>query len=112
MTEIYSSTSKENSDIDDFFDSIPENEEDLTSLFAEVAINKAKELLVSNLDSTDDESDNTDWETNSALTIASENTEAEDAIELPKISGSNLTPCALVDKIDRSIQRCGETKDL
>lgn len=115
MTEVYPSSSsinRENNDVDDFFDNIPENDEDLTGLFAEVAINKAKELLVPDLNSTDDDSENTDWETNSALTIASENTEAGDEIEIPQTSSSNLTPCALVDIKNGTIQRCGETKDL
>ena len=69
-------------------------------------------MLESNLDSTDDDSENSDWEIGFALTIASEGTEAEDAIEIPQISSSNLTPCALIDVIGGSIQRCGETKNL
>jgi len=105
------SNSEENNDIDDFFDNIPENEDDFTSLFAEIAsINKAKELLVSNSDRTDsDDSENTDCETSS---IADESTEVEDEVEIPQINSSNLTPCALIDTINGSIQRCGETKDL
>ncbi|GBC02917.1 hypothetical protein RclHR1_00490003 [Rhizophagus clarus] len=64
MTKIYlssSSISEANSDIDDFFDNIPESERDLTNLYTEIAniINKAKELLISNSDSTeDDDSEN------------------------------------------------------
>lgn len=117
MTEIYlslPSSSEENNDIDDFFDNIPENEDDFTSLFAEISsINKAKELLVSNSDSTnDDDSENTNCETSSMSTIAGESTEAEDEIEIPQISTSNLTPCALIDTVNGSIQWCGETKDL
>ena len=109
MTEINSSLPSE---IDDFFDNIPENEEDLTSLFTEVAINKARELLVSDLDSVDNNSESTGWDTSSALTIASGSTEAEDEIEIPQTSSSNLTPCALIDIINGSIQRCGEVKNL
>ena len=109
MTEINSSLPSE---IDDFFDNIPENEEDLTGLFTKIAINKARELLVSDLDSVDNNSESTGWDTSSALTIASGSTEAEDEIEIPQTSSSNLTPCALIDIINGSIQRCGETKNL
>ena len=109
MTEINSSLPSE---IDDFFDNIPENEEDLTSLFTEVAINKARELLVSDLDNVDNDSESTGWDTGSALTIASGSTEAEDEIIIPQTSSSNLTPCALIDIINESIQRCGENKHL
>ena len=117
MMEIYlnsPSISEASSEVDDFFDNISKNEDDFTSLFAEItSINKAKELVTSNLDSTDDdESENTDWETSSTLTIASESTEAENEIEIPRINSSKLTPCALVDIINGSIQRCSETKDL
>src|SRR4051794_27531367 len=109
MTEINSSLPSE---IDDFFDNIPENEEDLTSLFTEVAINKARELFVSDLDNGDNDSESTGWDTGSALTIASGSTEAEDEIEIPHTSSLNLTPCVLIDKINGSIQRCGEVKNL
>src|SRR5207248_8167996 len=109
MTEINSSLPSE---IDDFFDNIPENEEDLTSLFTEVAINKARELLVSDLDNVNNDSESTGWDTGSALTIASGSTEAEDEIIIPQTSSSNLTLCILIDIINRSIQRCGEVKNL
>jgi hypothetical protein len=112
MTEVYLSSSSTDEENNDFFDNIPENEKDLTGLFAEVAINKAKELLISDLNSTDDDSENTDWETNTVSSIASGSTEAGDEIELPQTNSSNLTLCALVDIKNGLIQRCGETKDL
>ena len=101
MTEIYlslSSISEANSNIDDFFDNIPESERDLTNLYTEIAnINKAKELLISNSHSIeDDDSENANWETSSMLTITSESIEAEEEIKIPQ-SSSNLTPCALID---------------
>ncbi|CAG8651926.1 10059_t:CDS:1, partial [Funneliformis caledonium] len=99
-------------EIDDFFDNISENEEDLTSLFTEVAINKARELLISNLDNVDNDSESTDWDTDSAFTIASESTEAEDEIIIPQTSSLNLTLCALIDIINGSIQSCSEVKNL
>ncbi|GES85510.1 hypothetical protein GLOIN_2v1474502 [Rhizophagus clarus] len=116
MTEIYlslSSISEANSNIDDFFDNIPESERDLTNLYTEIAnINKAKELLISNLDSTeDDDSENANWEASSMLTITSESIEAEEEIKISQ-SSSNLTPYALIDIKNGSIQRCSETKNL
>ncbi|GBC00390.1 hypothetical protein RclHR1_03840012 [Rhizophagus clarus] len=117
MMEIFfnsPSISEKNSDIDDSFDNITENEDDCNSLLAEIAsINKAKELVASDTDSTDDnDSENTDWEISSILTIASKSTEVENEVEILRINSSKLTPCALVDMINRSIQRCSETKDL
>ncbi|CAG8657570.1 11294_t:CDS:2 [Funneliformis mosseae] len=70
MTKINSSLPNK---IDDFFDNILENEEDLISLFTEIAINKARELLVSDLDNVNNNSESTDWNTSSALTITSKN---------------------------------------
>ena len=67
----------------------------MTSLFTEVAINKARELLVSDLDNVDNDSESTGWDTSSALTIASGSTEAEDEIEIPQIAGSRLTSCCI-----------------
>ncbi|GES76541.1 hypothetical protein GLOIN_2v1768551 [Rhizophagus clarus] len=89
MMEIYlssSSISEANSDIDDFFDNIPESERDLTNLYTEIAnINKAKELLISNSHSIeDDDSENANWETSSMLTITSESIEAEEEIKIPQ----------------------------
>jgi hypothetical protein len=118
MIEIYLSslnTSEENNDVNDFFNDIPENNDNFTSLFAEFAsINKVKELLISNLDSTDDSDfENTDWETSfMSTTIAGKSIEVENKIEIPQTNSSNLTPCALIDIINGSIQRCSETKDL
>ncbi|CAG8494674.1 13749_t:CDS:2 [Funneliformis mosseae] len=51
-----------------------------------IAINKAKKLLESNLDSMDDDSENTNWKIDSTLTIVSEGIEVEDTIEIPQIS--------------------------
>ena len=67
-------------------------------------------MLVSDLDNMNNDSESTGWDTSSALTIASGSTEAEDEIEIPQTSSSNLTPCALIDIINGSIQRCGEIK--
>ena len=54
MTKInsnISSINEINSNIDNYFDNISDNEDDLTSLFAEIAINKAKELFVLSVNS-------------------------------------------------------------
>ncbi|CAG8617515.1 7258_t:CDS:2 [Funneliformis mosseae] len=75
MTKINSSLPSE---IDDFFDNILENEKDLTSLFTEIIINKARELLVSDLNNVDNNSKSIDWNTGSVLTIISGSIEDND----------------------------------
>ncbi|RHZ43769.1 hypothetical protein Glove_856g18 [Diversispora epigaea] len=104
----------ENIEIVDFFDNIPENNDDI-NLFTEIAINKAKKLLnkeneFENIEDTED----TDSEIESiASTIVTKNIDDDDyEIEIPQTAGSHLTSCALIDKIDGKIQRCGDTKNL
>ncbi|CAG8607616.1 7125_t:CDS:2, partial [Funneliformis caledonium] len=89
------------SEIDDFINNILENKKVLTSLFIEVTINKARELLISDLNNVDNDSENTDWDTGSTLTIASRSTEAEDEIIISQTSGSNLTSCQMAPSIKR-----------
>ncbi|RHZ50930.1 hypothetical protein Glove_487g10 [Diversispora epigaea] len=104
----------ENIEIVDFFDNIPENNDDI-NLFTEIAINKAKKLLnkeneFENIEDTED----TDSEIESiASTIVTKNIDDDDyEIEIPQTAGSHLTSCTLIDKIDGKIQRCGDTKNL
>lgn len=100
----------EDIEIVNFFDNIPENDDD-TNLFTEIAINKAKKLLnekneFENIEETED----IDLEIESIASTKSTDDEYE--IEIPQIAGSHLTSCALIDKIDGKIQRCGDIKSL
>ncbi|RHZ88408.1 hypothetical protein Glove_23g145 [Diversispora epigaea] len=104
----------ENIEIVDFFDNIPENNDDI-NLFTEIAINKAKKLLnkeneFENIEDTED----TDSEIESIVsTIVTKNIDDDNyEIEIPQTAGSHLTSCALIDKIDGKIQRCGDIKNL
>ncbi|CAG8463968.1 351_t:CDS:2 [Funneliformis mosseae] len=82
-------------------------EKDLTSIFAEIIINKAKELLVLSLNSIDNESKNSDLETEFTVLILTTGSilkiEADNKIEISQITNSYLTLCVLIDIVNKNI---------
>ncbi|RHZ63288.1 hypothetical protein Glove_330g51 [Diversispora epigaea] len=98
----------------DFFDNIPENNDNI-NLFTKIAINKVKKLLnKENKFENIKDTENTDSEIESiVLTIVTKNIDDNNyEIKIPQIASLYLTSCALINKIDEKIQRCGDTKNL
>jgi hypothetical protein len=102
-----------NIEIENFFDNIPENDDD-ANLFNEIAINKAKELFnkKNEFENFEDSEDNDSEIISPAPTIVTKSTDNDDKIEIPQVASLHLTSCALIDKIDGKIRRCGDTKSL
>src|SRR3954453_1403966 len=102
---------REEENVNDFFDNVPECEEDFTFLQDQNSFEAARLLFQGSTSSSNSE----EWENDSSFqSIITESTEAENDMCIPQITNKKacLSACAVVDIIDGRIKCCGETENL